>query len=81
MVDNVALEAGQVLQFLFLAGLLYLMWRWGGCCGMPVRPPQPRPQRPSDATEQDALRELQLRLARGEIDVEEYERIRALLNR
>jgi len=76
----VPLTGEQLLQLGLLAGLGYLMWR-GGCCGTPAHPPQRAPdrRRAAHADERDLLHELQLRLARGEIDVEEYERLRAHL--
>lgn len=74
-----ALDGEKLLQLGLLAGLGYLMWR-GGCCGIPARPPRRAPGRQeAGAGGTDPLRILQLRLARGEIDVEEYERLRARL--
>ena len=76
---------GLLAQVGLLAGVGYLMVRYGGCCGFPSRrSPQDgiRSKAPGTRDKQaatDPLQELKLRLARGEIDIAEYERLRSRL--
>lgn len=81
-----ALGLGELAQLGLFAGVAYLMFRRGGCCGAPVQPRSrggatgedaPRSARAhANQHRMDALAALQTRLAKGEIDVEQYERLR-----
>ena len=81
-----ALNLGQLIPAGLAAGVAYLMLRNGGCCGTSQRRP---PDQAAGRTEPsrntilgqpaDPLRVLQVRLARGEIDVDDYERLRRRL--
>lgn len=78
-----AIDLGLVAQFGLFAGAAYLLYRGGGCCGMPTRRSSNRDDAPTrvagsegDRRTEDPLHVLKVRLAKGEIDPAQYERLR-----
>jgi len=81
-----AFDTGQVVTVAVVAGAAYLMLRRGGCCSVSPRDPAEHGAdetsgsgAPGEPHASDPLRMLQVRLARGEIGEDEYERLRSRL--